>query len=382
MIARTILAGMLLAAALMPFAGESAAQTRNGAFVTVEAGRVWYQTCGTGPKAMVLIHDGLLHSASWDDVWPIVCKNFHVVRYDRRGFGQSPSAAKPYSPVDDVLAVMHAAKMEHAVVVGSSAGGGLAVDFTLRHPEAVDRLVLSGPQVLGFGQSQYFIDHVVTLFQHLKKGDLEKPLRDFGTAFAPGHDAALERAIALLKANPEDINHSDMARVAPPAAPLLSSIKVPTMILVGDHDSPDVQAWAGAIDALIPGSHRIVVSNAGHLMYMERPARFAELIEQFVDARAHPDREASLRRFIASLQRGAPNYEEMTPSAATNVREQLPILVALLKPLGALKSIRFVYGTETGADAYLVTFEHGRAEWAIGPLTPDGKVQSRDLRFP
>jgi hypothetical protein len=34
-----------------------------------------------------------------------------------------------------------------------------------------------------------------------------------------------------------------------------------------------------------------------------------------------------------------------------------------------------------GADVYLVTFEHGRAEWTIGPLAPDGKVQTRSFRL-
>src|ERR1700753_1505867 len=103
----------------------ASAQSDNGAFVDAEGGKLWYQTCGTGPKAMVLIHDGTLHSATWDDVWPIFCKDFHVVRYDRRGYGRSPIATAPYSRTDDVAAVMHAAEMTHAVVVGSSAGGGI-----------------------------------------------------------------------------------------------------------------------------------------------------------------------------------------------------------------------------------------------------------------
>lgn len=47
-------------------AWPAAAQSDDGAFATVEGGRVWYQTCGSGSKSMVLIHDGMLHSATWD----------------------------------------------------------------------------------------------------------------------------------------------------------------------------------------------------------------------------------------------------------------------------------------------------------------------------
>src|ERR1700761_414983 len=145
-----------LGCCLPPCALPTAAQPAPGSFVEVKGGKLWYETCGSGPKTMVLLHDGLLHSATWDDVWPDLCKTFHVVRYDRRGFGRSPEAKAPYSPVEDVAAGMKAAGMEHAVIVGSSNGGGIAIDFTLAHPKQVDKLVVIGPDVTGFTYSDYF----------------------------------------------------------------------------------------------------------------------------------------------------------------------------------------------------------------------------------
>jgi len=50
-------------------------------------------------------------------------------------------------------------------------------------------------------------------------------------------------------------------------------------------------------------------------------------------------------------------------------------------PSSALKSVTYAYSAEDGADVYRVAFEHGQAEWAIGPLTADGKVQSRSFRL-
>ena len=81
------LAFSLAVLAAVPASAQTAAsESDDGAFVNVEGGKLWYQTCGAGSKAMVLIHDGTLHSAAWDDVWPLFCKDFHVVRYDRRGY--------------------------------------------------------------------------------------------------------------------------------------------------------------------------------------------------------------------------------------------------------------------------------------------------------
>ena len=352
----------------------------DGAFVAAEGGKVWYQTCGSGPRNMVLIHDGSLHSATWDDVWPIFCKDFHVVRYDRRGFGRSPAATRPYSRTDDVAAVMRAAGMTHAVMVGASAGGGIAVDFALAHPKAVDRLVLVGPSISGLRYSQYFIRRVTENFGKLLKGDLENGLRE-GWIFAPGHEAAIAKAAALLRANPQNLTHGDMARLAPTAKPLLSSIQVPTLVLIGDHDVADNEGEASAAEALIPHAYRIVVPDTGHLMYLEHPDVFARLVMQFVDARPHPDREASIRRYVESLEKGAPNYQEMDAAQATEVRQQAPQILQLVKDLGALTSVTYDHATEDGADVYLVRFAHGQAEWTIGPLSADGKVQARQFRL-
>lgn len=371
--------GFALSLALLTLLPAVAAPD-DGAFANVEGGRVWYQTCGTGPRDMVLIHDGTLHSATWDDVWPLFCKDFHVVRYDRRGYGRSPAATQPYSRTDDILAVMHAAGMAHAVVVGESAGGGFAVDFTLAHPDAVDRLVLVGPSISGLRYSQYFIERVTEMGQLVRKGAIEGALRG-NWAFAPGHEAALKKMTALLRANPQDLMHADMARLAPTALTLLSTIKAQTLVLVGENDVADNQGEAAVAEALIPHAYRIVVRDAGHLMQIEHPDTFVQLVEQFVDAKPHPDREASVTRYVESLEKGSPNYDEMAPLQAAEVRQQLPAILQLIKSLGALKSVSYEHGTQDGADVYLVAFEHGQAEWTIGPLAPDGKVQERSFNL-
>ena len=81
MIGRT----MALACALALTAGAARAE-----MVDVDGGQIYYETCGKGAQAIVLIHDGVVNSASFDDMWPILCRDFRVVRYDRRGYGKSP----------------------------------------------------------------------------------------------------------------------------------------------------------------------------------------------------------------------------------------------------------------------------------------------------
>jgi hypothetical protein len=90
-----------------------------------------------------------------------------------------------------------------------------------------------------------------------------------------------------------------------------------------------------------------------------------------------PGTEESLRRFIESMQRGQPNYDEMTPPLAAANRSQVSRTGPLMQSLGALKSITFRTVNAQGWDVYDASFEKGRAEFSIAPLTSDGKVTAR-----
>ena len=65
-----------------------------GSFLNVENGKIYYEECGSGPQTVVLVHDGVLDSGVWNDVWPAFCKSFHTVRYDRRGYASFPGGKR------------------------------------------------------------------------------------------------------------------------------------------------------------------------------------------------------------------------------------------------------------------------------------------------
>jgi 3-oxoadipate enol-lactonase len=270
-----------------PQGAVNASQSAPGSFVEVEGSKLYYEECGTGPEAVVLIHDGIVHSAVWDDVWPAFCKRFHSIRYDRRGYGRSPASTTWYSETEDLAALLRYRKISRATLVGSSHGGELSIDFTLQYPGIVRQLVLVGAVVSGLPYTDHFLNRGINNSQPFEKGDVPGGLSNWAKdkyLLASGHDAAKKRLLDLLTANPQDMTHSDYARPTQPALPRLKEIRVPTLILVGDADIPDVHAHAGSIEAGIPGSKRVIIPETGHLMYFEKPEEFSRTVITFIDA--------------------------------------------------------------------------------------------------
>ena len=262
-------------------------------YVTTETGRLFYETAGDGPN-VVLIHDGLVHRETWDDQFSKFAKQFHVVRYDRRGYGKSDVPAVPFSNVDD-LEALYAAVLgkQKATLIGCSAGGGLAIDFTLAHPELVEKLMLVGAVVTGLPPSPHFLDRGGHYPPEIRD-DITKAIAYWSTQdpyyVAPGSAAAHQRVKALLTANPQNLRVPWSLLRGPkvPALGRLAEIKIPTLIVIGAEDIPDVHAHGGAIQAGIAGARRVVVRSAGHLVHMEQPEEFNRLALEFLTGPPKP----------------------------------------------------------------------------------------------
>jgi 3-oxoadipate enol-lactonase len=277
---------LLVAALVVNAPARAQSAPPQGFFLEVGGAKLYYEECGSAPHAVVLVHDGVLHSAAWDDVWKDFCKHFHAIRYDRRGYGRSSVATHGYYATDDLAAVLRHLKLKRVAIVGSSHGGEISINFTLDHPEMVEQLVLVGAVVGGMPYTQHFRERGDALGKPLEKGDIEGAIVAAAKdkyLTASGSDAARKRMAEILSANPQDLTHPELELPVKPALPRLGEIRIPTMLLVGDADIPDVHAHAGAIEAGVPRARRVVINDAGHLMYLERPTEFSRIVIEFLE---------------------------------------------------------------------------------------------------
>ena len=310
---RRLLCGVLLSLLCTLSSAEPAATSGPGRYVDVDGVKLWYEECGvTNGPAVVLLHDGLLHSITWDAVWAPLCVKYHVVRYDRRGYGRSEPSKVRFVPEDDLYQVMRQVHIDRAIIMGNSSGGALALDFALAHPEMVEGLFLIGPVVHGMASSEYFNDRSNSNSAPLDHGDAKTAAANWSNdrfLIAGDDPRSRKQLYDALTQNPQNLTVGGglEIRPSPPAVTRLSQIRVPTMILVGDADIADVFAHCGAIEAAVPLSSFEVWKDTGHLIQIQKPGDLVSRFNRFVSLATRkeiPLTESQLSAYLGQYKLG------------------------------------------------------------------------------
>lgn len=269
------------------------AGTRNR--LTVPGGQLAYEIAGKGTP-IVFIHAAIADRRMWNREFDAYSRDHTVVRYDRRGFGESPPATAPYSEIEDLRAVLDHLRLGASILVGCSNGGGLALDLAVEHPSAVKELLLVATGVSGFdgstdpqGQPDYDADGVrlKEVFKAWTAGRKEvalQGLREYWCSMQTGPELELVRR--MMRENADEIFTDASAQhnrgLEAPALPRLKSIRVPTTVLYGDHDEPTGGWIARRVAREIPGAEFVPVSGADHLVNLSRPDAFDAALKRLL----------------------------------------------------------------------------------------------------
>ncbi len=261
-------------------------------FAEINGVSMHYDVQGEG-EALVLIHAGIANLDIWDEQMPVFAERYKTVRYDVRGWGETPDPAGEYTDHGDLDALLDYLGIERAAVLGNSNGGRIAIDFALTFPGRVSKLIVVAPALGGFDYPKdSFVEQRSE--QHdaaLKVGDielaaeLEAQLWVDGPNRSPDHvDAALrERVLNLMRHTlnlPEGVGLGSIAQ--PPAAGRLKEISVPTLVIIGDQDVDLLFPVADALEREIPDAKRVTMQGVAHLPSMEKPEHFNQIVLDFL----------------------------------------------------------------------------------------------------
>jgi pimeloyl-ACP methyl ester carboxylesterase len=327
--ASTIIFGLFVFTATQLFSQQSGNQlswVKDTGYIQVDGGKLFYEMAGKGEN-IVLLHDGMVDREIWDEQFPVLAKNYRVVRYDRRTYGKSSDPQAPYSDIEDLIQLFIQLNIDRATVFGMSSGGGLAIDFTLKYPEKVSALVLVGAVVSGYGYSPHMTNRGGHLKSPAELADPQKAIKYFvwddPYEIYSENVKAKEKVEKLLKANLHPSEGNYLKPAERPGAKFLSEIKVPALVLVGENDIADVHAHAGVIEYGIKNAKREVILNSGHLIPLEQPEAFNASVgrflkrAQFFSALFSQGVDAAIQYFN-ELQKSEPNtriFEESEMNA-------------------------------------------------------------------
>jgi proline iminopeptidase len=289
-------------------------------FVDAQGVLIYYNAFGNGPPLLIL-HGGpgASHDYFLPHLLPLARKN-RLVFIDERGSGKSAKLENPAlytveNMVEDVEAVRKSLGLGKINLLGHSCGGVLAQAYALKYQNNLSHLVLCStfhstrqlnevfrtmkarmaPELRQriekleraglFGQgkdyekNRYPSEYMVAawgegyfpyLFQKRPDANFD-PTQTGNLAWDVYREMWGSHGEFVIDGNLSSVEYADR----------LPSIKVPTLITVGDHDECD-PALAKAMNTLIPGSKLVILPNSGHMTFVDQPALFTAAVEDFL----------------------------------------------------------------------------------------------------
>jgi pimeloyl-ACP methyl ester carboxylesterase len=267
-------------------------ETETG-FVETNNTRLYYELAGQG-QPLVMVHAGVADSRQWNSEFSHFSPDFQVLRYDLRGYGKSQPVAGEFSHLRDLKSLLDQKGFEQPLVlVGCSMGGTLAMDFTLAYPHKVKGLVMLGAGPSGLRMEVPAHPQAAATEEAYKAGDLDRVAELEAQIWFDGMGRKASQVNPIMRTLALEMNRLALAYDAlqlgkrlpdtdTPAAERLDELKIPVLVIVGEHDIPYLQAAADYMLEHIVTSRKVILKDAAHLANLEHPKQFQSTIREFL----------------------------------------------------------------------------------------------------
>jgi pimeloyl-ACP methyl ester carboxylesterase len=246
--------------------------------------RLWYVDSGGSGVPVVFMHAATGSVRNWEhQVGPLTAAGYRFIAFDRRGWGRTvvePSGPQPGTAADDLDGLIKHLGIDRFHLVGTAAGGFVALDYTVSFPQRLRSVVMANS--IGGVQDEEYLE----LGRRLRPPSfnaLPPDLRELGPSYRAANPDGTRRWLEM----------EAMSRPQSPPAPaqpmknrmtfgLLETVKVPTLLLTGGADMYAPPPLLRMFAARIKGSESVIVPEAGHSSYWEQPEVFNRAILDFI----------------------------------------------------------------------------------------------------
>ena len=272
-------------------------------FIEIDGLQVHYKIIGQGEPAIVLLHGFASSVFAWREVMVPLSAYGTVIAFDRTGFGlterplletwegESPYSAAAHAEL--TIALIEALGFDSAVLIGNSAGGSIALDVALRHPDQVSALVLVDAAVYYAPGPPGWVTWLLRIPQIRRLGPLMgRSIADHarGLLDMAWHDPSLitpemwEGYTKPTGADGWDVAFWQLVLTSDPPhlEDSLSALGMPVLVLSGDDDRIVPTQQSVRLASEIPGAELALVDACGHLPQEECPQAFLEAVTAFL----------------------------------------------------------------------------------------------------
>jgi pimeloyl-ACP methyl ester carboxylesterase len=272
-----------LALALAHLQNVPATQPREQ-FVEIPGARLSYIDTGGSGVPIVLLHAATGSSRVWEYQLPAFSQaGYRVVAFDRRGWGRTAIDAagpQPGTAADDLIALLDRLHIDRVHLVGTAAGGFVALDTALSFPARLRSLTFAN-SIGGVEDPDY-----LELGRRLRPPEflaMPPELREVSPSYRAANPEGTRRWIELERVSrPEGPRAAAQPLKNKITFALLEKIRVPTLLLTGDADMYAPPPILKMFAARIKDAESVVVREAGHSTYWEQPDAFNRAVLNFV----------------------------------------------------------------------------------------------------
>jgi len=242
---------------------------------------------------LLLLHAFPLNARMWEGKLAHADAGWHVVAPQLRGY-DGGSADPPAASVDDyagdVIDLLDALHVKQAVVAGLSMGGYVAFAVLRYAARYVQALILADTRSQAdTPEGVAGRTRMLQLVQDKGPSAVADEMlpKVLGETTRTSRPAVVEQVRALMLSSSADAISGGLRALMtrPDSTPLLQTIHVPTLIVVGDEDALTPPAAAEEMHRGIAGSDLVRIPQAGHLSNLEQPALFNAALAAFLSHR-------------------------------------------------------------------------------------------------
>ena len=253
--------------------------------------RIHYEVTGKSGATPVLMIQGLGASKNaWNLQRIAMATRFRIISFDNRGAGRSDKPTEPFTlkqMADDALAVLDAAGIETAHVVGASMGGVISQIVAVKYPHRVRSLTLVCTACRNHPWRQELLQSWAKTAE--EKGMIEVGKEAAQWVMSPRSFRRLVPAftwmgpLAALRPRHSFVSQIDaILNTREDLVDQLSTITAPTMVIVGNQDILTPRGDSEEIAERIPNSELVVISGAAHGLMMEHSSTFNKILIEFL----------------------------------------------------------------------------------------------------